>query len=167
MKILIQNFLFLLSSLGFVHAETEGPLDFTPPEGATVSLNATAGIAMYSIHSADLEHSLIITKIPGGELVGLETLIKIMADEFFKAMKAQEKLVGKLSPEKPEFKDFKGENYSGKVVRFILKSEVLQSIENTNFYILSNGIETWNAHITGDKDWVVRCEKLLVSLKKK
>jgi hypothetical protein len=81
-----------------LHAKVEGPLDFTTPEGASVSFNGVGGIGMYSIDSADLGQNMMLTKIPGGAAMDQETLLKTMTDAFVTQMKAQEKLVGKANP---------------------------------------------------------------------
>jgi hypothetical protein len=154
----------LFSSL---HAKVEGPLDFTPPEGASVSFNGVGGIGMYSIDSADLGQTMMLTKIPGGAAMDQETLLKTMTDAFVTQMKAQEKLVGKLTPKNPRVKDFKGGSFSGKFVRFTLSSEALSSVNFTIFYLLSDGEDTWNATVTGDEGWSTECKKLLSSMKKK
>jgi len=164
--------LFLLPTLlvfflPFLHAKVEGPLDFTPPEGASVSFNGVGGIGMYSIDSADLGQTMMLTKIPGGAAMDQETLLKTMTDAFVTQMKAQEKLVGKLTPENPKVEDFKGGSFSGKFVRFTLTSEALSSVNFTTFYLLSDGEDTWNATVTGDEAWVAECKKLLSSMKKK
>ena len=164
--------LFLLPTLlvfflPFLHAKVEGPLDFTPPEGASVSFHGVGGIGMYSIDSADLGQTMMLTKIPGGAAMDQETLLKTMTDAFVTQMKAQEKLVGKLTPENPEVEDFKGGSFSGKFVRFTLTSEALSSVNFTTFYLLSDGEETWNATVTGDDGWSAECKKLLSSMKKK
>jgi hypothetical protein len=122
---------------------------------------------MYSIDSADLGQTMMLTKIPGGAAMDQETLLKTMTDAFVTQMKAQEKLVGKLTPENPKVEDFKGGSFSGKFVRFTLKSEILSSVNFTIFSLLSDGEDTWNATITGDEGWVAECDKLLASLKKK
>ena len=156
----------LVFFLSYLHAKIEGPLDFTPPEGASVSYNGVGGIEMYSIDSADLEQTMMLTKIPGGAAMDQETLLKAMTGTFVTHIKAQEKLVGKLSQENPKVENFKGGLFSGKYVHFTLTSEILSSIEHTIFYLLSDGKETWNATVTGNKGWVAECEKLLASLTK-
>ena len=150
-----------------LHAKVEGPLDFTPPEGASVSFHGVGGIGIYSIDSADLGQTMMLTKIPGGAAMDQETLLKTMTDAFVTQMKAQEKLVGKLTPENPEAEDFKGGSFSGKFVRFTLTSEILSSVNFTIFYLLSDGEDTWNATVTGDDGWSAECKKLLTSMKKK
>ena len=122
---------------------------------------------MYSIDSADLGQTMMLTKIPGGAAMDQETLLKTMTDAFVTQMKAQEKLVGKLTPENPKVEDFKGGSFSGKFVRFTLTSETRSSVNFTTFYLLSDGEDTWNATVTGDEGWVAECDKLLASLKKK
>jgi hypothetical protein len=155
---------FFLPSL---QAVVGGPLDFTPPKGASVSFNGVGGIGMYSIDSADLGQTMMLTKIPGGAAMDQETLLKTKTDAFVTQMKAQEKLVGKLTLENPEVEDFKGESFSGKFVRFTLTSEALSSVNFTIFYLLSDGEDTWSATVTGDEGWSAECKKLLSSMKKK
>ena len=161
---LIPLIVFFLPSL---HAKVEGPLDFTPPEGASVSFNGVGGIGMYSIDSADLGQTMMLTKIPGGAAMDQETLLKTMTDAFVTQMKAQEKLVGTLATKNPKVEDFKGGSFSGKFVRFTLISEALSLVNFTIFYLLSDGEDTWNATVTGDEGWSNECKKLLSSMKKK
>ena len=122
---------------------------------------------MYSIDSADIEHSMMITKIPSAPGIDSTSLLKVMSDTFVQQMKAQESIVGKLSPEDPVPEDFKGEHFSGQVIRFNLKSEVLKKLAHTNFYLISDGTDTYNVHISGNKDWVTACEKTLSTMKQK
>ena len=63
---------------------------------------------MYSIDSADIGHSMMITKIPSAPGIDSTSLLKVMSDTFVQQMKAQEAIVGKLSPENPVPEDFKG-----------------------------------------------------------
>ena len=88
---------------------------------------------MYSIDSADIGHSMMITKIPSAPGLDSTSLLKVMSDTFVQQMKAQEAIVGKLSPENPVPEDFKGEHFSGQVIRFTLNSEVLKKLDLTNF----------------------------------
>ena len=97
---------------------------------------------MYSIDSADLEHSMMITKMPSAPGVDSTSLLKVMSDAFVQQMKLQESIVGKLSPENPVPEDFKGEHFSGEVIRFTLNSKVLTKLEHTNFYLISDGTDT-------------------------
>ena len=167
MKSLILLPTLIVFFIPFLHAKVEGPLDFTPPEGASVSFHGVGGIGMYLIDSADLGQNMMLTKIPGGAGMDQETLLKTMTDAFVTQMKAQEKLVGKLTPENPNVEDFKGGSFSGKFVRFTLTSEILSSVNLTLFYLLSDGEDTWNATVTGDEGWVAECKKLLSLMKKK
>ncbi|MDA9119491.1 hypothetical protein N9J83_05035 [Opitutales bacterium] len=167
MKLSYSVFSLLFFFLSSLHAKVEGPLDFTPPEGASVSFTGAKGIAMYSIDSADPGHSLTLINIPGVQAMNLEELFKTMTDTFVTEMNKQKELVGVMSPENPKVENFKGGSFSGKVVRFILKSGVRQSMGNINFYLVSNSNDTWNATVTGDEGWVAECDKLLASLKKK
>ena len=137
------------------------------PEGATITHNKLPIGFMISINSKDLEHSMMITQMPSAPGVDSTSLLKIMSDTFVQQMKAQESIVGKLSPEDPVPEDFKGEHFSGQVIRFNLKSEVLKQLEHTNFYLISDGTDTYNVHISGNADWVTACEKTLSTMKEK
>ena len=148
-------------------AKNEGPLELSLPEGATITYKGSFGVIMYSIDSADIGHSMMITRIPSAPGIDSNSLLKVMSDTFFQQMKAQESIVGKLSPEDPVPEDFKGEHFSGQVIRFTLNSEVLKKLENTNFYLISDGTDTYNVHISGNADWVTACEKTLSTMKQK
>lgn len=148
-------------------AKNEGPLALPLPEGATITYQGSLGVSMYSINSADLEHSMMITKMPSAPGIDSTSLLKVMSDTFVQQMKAQESIVGKLSPENPVPEDFKGEHFSGQAIRFTLNSEVLKSMEHTNFYLISDGTDTYNVHISGNADWVTACEKTLSTMKEK
>ena len=148
-------------------AKNEGPLEFSLPEGATITYQGSLGVSMYSIDSADIGHSMMITKIPSAPGIDSTSLLKVMSDTFVQQMKAQESIVGKLSPENPVPEDFKGEHFSGQVIRFTLNSEVLKKLDHTNFYLISDGTDTYNVHISGNADWVTACEKTLSTMKKK
>ena len=140
-------------------AKNEGPLELSLPEGATITYKGSLGVSMYSIDSADIGHSMMITRIPSAPGIDSTSLLKVMSDTFVQQMKAQESIVGKLSPEDPVPEDFKGEHFSGQVIRFNLKSEVLKKLAHTNFYLISDGTDTYNVHISGNKDWVTACER--------
>ncbi len=159
--------LFFSFAIGSLAANNEGPLELPLPEGAAITYQGSLGVSMYSIDSADLEHSMMITMIPSAQGVDITGLLKVMSDTFVQQLKAQESIVGKLSPENPVPEDFKGERFSGQVIRFNLKSEVLKSMEHTNFYLISDGTDTYNAHVSGNTDWVTACEKTLSKMKKK
>ena len=148
-------------------AKNEGPLELSLPEGATITYQGSLGVSMYSIDSADIGHSMMITRIPSAPGIDSTSLLKVMSDTFVQQMKAQESIVGKLSPENPVPEDFKGEHFSGQVIRFTLKSEVLKKLDHTNFYLISDGTDTYNVHISGNADWVTACEKTLSTMKKK
>jgi hypothetical protein len=148
-------------------AKKEGPLELSLPEGATITYQGSLGVSMYSIDSADIEHSMMITKIPSAPGVDSTSLLKVMSDTFVQQMKAQESIVGKLSPENPVPEDFKGEHFSGQVIRFTLNSEVLKKLGHTNFYLIGDGTDTYNVHISGNADWVIACEKTLSTMKEK
>ena len=137
------------------------------PEGATITYQGSLGVSMYSIDSADLEHSMMITKIPSAPGMDSASLLKVMSDTFVQQMKVQESIVGKLSPEDPVPEDFEGEHFSGKLIRFNLNSEVLKKLEHTNFYLIGDGTDTYNVHISGNADWVTACEKTLSTMKNK
>ena len=69
---------------------------------------------------------MMITKIPSALGIDSTSLLKVMSD----TCSADESTGinrGKLSPENPVPEDFKGEHFSGQVIRFNLKSEVLKS----------------------------------------
>ena len=100
-------FLILLSTVSLL-AKNEGPLALSLPEGATIAFQGSLGVSMYSINSVDLEHSMMITKMPSAPGVDSTSLLKVMSDTFVQQMKAQESIVGKLSPESPVPEDFKG-----------------------------------------------------------
>jgi hypothetical protein len=134
-------FLILLSTVSLL-AKNEGPLALSLPEGATIAFQGSLGVSMYSIDSADLEHSMMITKMPSAPGVDSTSLLKVMSDAFVQQMKLQESIVGKLSPENPVPEDFKGEHFSGEVIRFTLNSKVLTKLEHTNFYLISDGTDT-------------------------
>jgi hypothetical protein len=119
-------------------AKNEGPLELSLPEGATITYQGSLGVSMYSIDSADIGHSMMITRIPSATGLDSTSLLKVMSDTFFQQMKAQEAIVGKLSPENPVPEDFKGEHFSGQAIRFSLNSEVLKKLEHTNFYLISD-----------------------------
>ena len=148
-------------------AKNKGPLELSLPEGATITYQGSLGVSMYSIDSADIGHSMMITRIPSAPGIDSTSLLKVMSDTFVQQMKAQESIVGKLSPENPVPEDFKGEHFSGQVIRFNLKSEVLKKLAHTNFYLISDGTDTYNVHISGNKDWVTACEKTLSTMKEK
>ena len=148
-------------------AKNEGPLELPLPEGATITYQGSFGVSMYSINSADLEHSMMITKMPSAPGIDSTSLLKVMSDTFVQQMKLQESIVGKLSPENPVPEDFKGEHFSGEVIRFTLNSKVLTKLEHTNFYLISDGTDTYNVHISGNADWVTACEKTLSTMKEK
>jgi len=164
--ILIVSLFFSFATAALL-AKNEGPLELSLPEGATITYQGSLGVSMYSIDSADIGHSMMITKIPSAPGIDSTSLLKIMSDTFVQQMKAQESIVGKLSPENPVPEDFKGEHFSGQVIRFNLKSEVLKSMDHTNFYLISDGTDTYNVHISGNADWVNACEKTLSLMKKK
>ena len=159
--------LFFSFATAALLAKNEGPLELSLPEGSTITYKGSLGLSMYSIDSADLEHSMMITKIPSAPGIDSTSLLKVMSDTFVQQMKAQESIVGKLSPEDPVPEDFKGEHFSGQVIRFNLKSEVLKKLAHTNFYLISDGTDTYNVHISGNKDWVTACEKTLSTMKEK
>jgi hypothetical protein len=159
--------LFFSFAIGSIVAKNEGPSELFLPEGATITYQGSLGVSMYSIDSADLEHSMMITKIPSAPGIDSTSLLKVMSDTFVQQMKAQESIVGKLSPENPVPEDFKGEHFSGQAIRFILNSEVLKKLEHTNFYLISDGNDTYNVHISGNADWVTACEKTLSTMKNK
>ena len=164
--ILIVSLFFSFATAALL-AKNEGPLELSLPEGATITYQGSLGVNMYSIDSADLEHSMMITKIPSAPGIDSTSLLKIMSDTFVQQMKAQESILGKLSPENPVPEDFTGEHFSGQVIRFNLNSEVLKKLDNTNFYLISDGTDTYNVHISGNADWVNACEKTLSLMKKK
>ena len=148
-------------------AKNEGSLELPLPEGATITYQGSLGVSMYSIDSADIGHSMMITKMPSAPGIDSTSLLKVMSDTFVQQMKAQKSIVGKLSPENPVPEDFKGEHFSGQVIRFTLNSEVLKKLDHTNFYLISDGTDTYNVHISGNADWVAACEKSLSTMKKK
>ena len=148
-------------------AKNEGPLELSLPEGATITYQGSLGVSMYSIDSADIGHSMMITRIPSAPGIDSTSLLKVMSDTFVQQMKAQESIVGKLSPENPVPEDFKGEYFSGKVIRFTLNSEVLKKLDHTNFYLISDETDTYNVHISGNAEWVIACEKTLSTMKNK
>ena len=164
--ILIASLFFSFASSALL-AKNEGPLKLSLPEGATMTYKGSLGVNMYSIHSADIGHSMMLTKMPSAPGIDTTSLLKVMSDTFVQQMKAQESIVGKLSPEDPVPEDFKGEHFSGKLIRFNLKSEVLKSMEYTNFYMISDGTDSYNVHISGNADWVTACEKTLSTMKQK
>jgi hypothetical protein len=100
-------FLILLSTVSLL-AKNEGPLALSLPEGATITYQGSLGVSIYSIDSADREHSMMITKMPSAPGIDSTSLLKVMSDTFVQQMKAQESIVGKLSPESPVPEDFKG-----------------------------------------------------------
>ena len=159
--------LFFSFATAVLIAKKEGPLELSLPEGATITYHGSLGVSMYSIDSADIGHSMMITKMPSAPGIDSTSLLKVMSDTFVQQMKAQESIVGKLSPENPVLEDFKGEHFSGKAIRFILKSEVLKPMDHTNFYLISDGTDTYNVHISGNADWVAACEKTLSTMKNK
>ena len=159
--------LFFSFATATLLAKNEGPLELPLPEGATITYNKLPIGFMISINSKDLEHSMMITQMPSAPGVDSTSLLKVMSDTFVQQMKAQEAIVGKLSPENPVPEDFKGEHFSGKLIRFNLKSEVLKSMEHTNFYMISDGTDSYNVHISGNADWVTACEKTLSTMKQK
>jgi hypothetical protein len=165
-KILILSLFFSFVTATLL-AKNEGPLELSLPEGATITYQGSLGVSMYSIDSADIGHSMMITKIPSSPGLDRTSLLKIMSETFVQQMKAQEAIVGKLSPENPVPEDFKGEHFSGQVIRFTLNSEVLKKLDHTNFYLISDGTDTYNVHISGNADWVTACEKTLSTMKKK
>jgi len=167
MRLLFPLISFLLVSAVSLGENNKGSLELPLPEGATITHQGSLGVSMYSIDSADLEHSMMITKMPSAPGIDGTSLLKVMSDTFVQQMKAQESIVGKLSPENPVPEDFKGKHFSGQAIRFILKSEVLKSMEHTNFYLISDGTDTYNVHISGNADWVTACEKTLSTMKKK
>jgi len=118
------------------------------PEVATITHQGSLGVSMYFIDSADTGHSMMITKMPSGSGIDSTSLLKVMSDTFVQQMKAQESIVGKLSPRNPVPEDFKGKHFSGQVIRFILNSEDLKKLEHTNFYLISDGTDTNNVHIS-------------------
>ena len=162
--LILSLFFFLTSAL---LAKNEGPLELSLPEGSTITYQGSLGVIMYSINSADLEHSMMITKIPSAPGIDSTSLLKVMSDTFVQQMKAQESIVGKLSPENPIPEDFEGEHFSGKLIRFNLNSEVLKKLEHTNFYLIGDETDTYNVHISGNADWVTACEKTLSTMKNK
>ena len=164
--ILIVSLFFSFATAALL-AKNEGPLEFSLPKGATITYQGSLGVSMYSIDSPDIGHSMMITKIPSAPGLDSTSLLKVMSDTFVQQMKAQEAIVGKLSPENPVPEDFKGDRFSGQVIRFNLKSDVLKSMEHTNFYLISDGTDTYNAHVSGNADWVTACEKTLLTMKKK
>lgn len=164
--ILLVSLLFSFATSALL-AKNEGPLALPLPEGATNTYQRSFGVNLYSINSADLGHSMMITKMPSAPGIDSTSLLKVMSDTFVQQMKAQESIVGKLSPENPVPEDFKGEHFSGQAIRFTLNSEVLKSMEHTNFYLISDGTDTYNVHISGNADWVTACEKTLSTMKEK
>ena len=159
--------LFLSLATAALLAKNEGPLELSLPEGATITYKGALGVSMYSINSADIGHSMMITKMPSAPGIDSASLLKVMSDTFVQQMKAQESIVGKLSPENPVPKDFKGEHFSGQLIQFSLNSEILKKLDHTNFYLISDGTDTYNVHISGNADWVTACEKTLSTMKKK
>ena len=101
-------------------AKNEGPLELSLPEGATITYQGSLGVSMYSIDSADIGYSMMITNMPSAPGIDSTSLLKVMSDTFVQQMKAQESIVGKLSPENPVPEDFKGETLfrSGNPVYF-------------------------------------------------
>ena len=164
--ILIVSLFFSFATAALL-AKNEGPLELSLPEGATITYQGSLGVSMYSINSADLEHSMMITRMPSVQGIDKGAMLKIMSDTFVQQMKAQESIVGKLSPDNPVPEDFKGEHFSGQVIRFTLQSEVLKSLEKTNFYLISDETDTYNVHISGNAYWVTACEKTLSTMKEK
>ena len=164
--ILIASLFFSFASSALL-AKNEGPLKLSLPEGATMTYKGSLGVNMYSIHSADIGYSMMLTKMPSAPGIDTTSLLKVMSDTFVQQMKAQESIVGKLSPEDPVPEDFKGEHFSGQVIRFTLNSEVLKKLDLTNFYLISDGTDSYNVHISGNADWVNACEKTLSTMKKK
>ena len=77
-------------------AKNEGLLELSLPEGATITYQGSFGVSMYSINSADLEHSMMITKMPSAPGIDSTSLLKVMSDTFVQQMKLQESIVGKL-----------------------------------------------------------------------
>jgi len=75
MKVSYSVFSLLFFFLSSLYAKVEGPLDFNPPEGVSVSFHGVGGMGMYSIDSADLSKTMMLTKIPGGAAIDQETLI--------------------------------------------------------------------------------------------
>ena len=113
--ILIASLFFSFASSALL-TKNEGPLELSLPEGATITYQGSLGVSMYSIDSADIGHSMMITKIPSAPGIDSTSLLKIMSDTFAQQMKAQEAIVEKLSPENPVPEDFKGEHFSGQVI---------------------------------------------------
>ena len=65
------------------------------PEGATITYQGSLGVSMYSIDSADIGHSMMITKIPSAPGIDSTSLLKVMSDTFVQQMKAQESIVNR------------------------------------------------------------------------
>ena len=144
--ILIVSLFFSFATAALL-AKNEGPLELSLPEGATITYKGSLGVIMYSIDSADIGHSMMITKIPSAPGIDSTSLLKIMSDTFVQQMKAQESIVGKLSPENPVPEDFWGALFrTGNSLT--LKSEVLKKLDHTNFYLISDGTDTYNVHIS-------------------
>ena len=98
--ILIVSLFFSFATAALL-AKNEGPLELSLPEGATITYQGSLGVSMYSINSADLEHSMMLITRMHVRSTGIDkgAMLKIMSDTFVQQMKAQESIVGKLSPE--------------------------------------------------------------------
>jgi hypothetical protein len=48
------------------------------PEGATSTYQGSLGVSMYSINSADIGHSMMITKMPSVPGIDSTSLLKVM-----------------------------------------------------------------------------------------
>ena len=62
--VLIVPVFFSFVTTAALLAKKEDPLELSLPEGTTITYQGSLGVSMYSIDSADLEHSMMITKIP-------------------------------------------------------------------------------------------------------
>ena len=84
-------------------AKNEGPLALPLPEGATITYQGSFGVSMYSINSADLEHSMMITKMPSAPGIDSTSLLKGYVRYFCSAdettgVNSWETITGKSGP---------------------------------------------------------------------
>ena len=75
--ILIVSLFLSLATVALL-AKNEGPLELPLPEGSTITYQGSLGVSMYSIDSADPEHSMMITKIPSAPGIDSASLLKVM-----------------------------------------------------------------------------------------
>ena len=81
--ILIVSLFFSFVTTAVLLAKNEGPLALSLPEGATITYQGSLGVSMYSIDSADIGHSMMITRIPSAPGIDSNSLLKVMSDTFF------------------------------------------------------------------------------------